>query len=399
MAAGRSYDIGLDDFIKSNRANKVNRRAIVRNRRSQSNQPIQNNNLKPNKTLTSIGRINRNKNQNFSIQRYNKSPMVKIKRRDARLAINQKLKNNQQTKNQQSKKQQKVDISGIIKTQGVGKEIQIFTRHYDARSRLITQKKPKEQPKKSPNKKSPRSKGLAPSALKAVSKDSKQNKLNERRNFQMVGNKLKITTKREPQQDRDSIFTGKSIQVVAKNIQNNRERKALARGSQPKAVSRDQGKTRPVTIGRQSSQRQSSQNLSQSYFTPSSELEPVKRSTGSTTAKVVISNLHPNVTQSDIKELFGAIGDLIEAQIVSLGTAEVVFNSVDDAFASYSKYHGRNLDGQPMICKIMTVDNENDQVTSRTAHPAQHVSTPPSPALVTTSAQKNKNSVVFTVKL
>ena len=46
-----------------------------------------------------------------------------------------------------------------------------------------------------------------------------------------------------------------------------------------------------------------------------------------------------------LQELFGAIGSLRESRLKSVGTAEVVYNIAEDAFAAYSKYHGRNLDG------------------------------------------------------
>lgn len=39
------------------------------------------------------------------------------------------------------------------------------------------------------------------------------------------------------------------------------------------------------------------------------------------------------------------MGPLREARLKNLGTAEVVFESAEDAFAAYNKYNTRNLDG------------------------------------------------------
>ena len=36
----------------------------------------------------------------------------------------------------------------------------------------------------------------------------------------------------------------------------------------------------------------------------------------------------------------------------ALGVAEVVFRYKDDALEAFKKYNQRNLDGQPMLCRI-----------------------------------------------
>ncbi len=36
------------------------------------------------------------------------------------------------------------------------------------------------------------------------------------------------------------------------------------------------------------------------------------------------------------------------------GVAEVIFKYKDDALEAFKKYNQRNLDGQPMICKLAT---------------------------------------------
>lgn len=70
--------------------------------------------------------------------------------------------------------------------------------------------------------------------------------------------------------------------------------------------------------------------------------------------KIFVSNLHPIVTQEDIIELFGDIGPLRRAMLLKQGTAEVVFVKPDDAKTAVETYHNRQLDGQPMTCKLVT---------------------------------------------
>ena len=36
------------------------------------------------------------------------------------------------------------------------------------------------------------------------------------------------------------------------------------------------------------------------------------------------------------------------------GMAEVIFKFKDDALEAFKKYNQRNLDGQPMVCKLQT---------------------------------------------
>ncbi|KAI9293739.1 RNA-binding domain-containing protein [Neoconidiobolus thromboides FSU 785] len=70
--------------------------------------------------------------------------------------------------------------------------------------------------------------------------------------------------------------------------------------------------------------------------------------------KILISNLHYNVTVEDIKELFGQIGRIRSANInfdsngKSQGTGEVIFVRSIDAVTAVKKYHGVTLDGRSM---------------------------------------------------
>jgi len=70
--------------------------------------------------------------------------------------------------------------------------------------------------------------------------------------------------------------------------------------------------------------------------------------------RVVVTNLFSGVTQDDIIELFGAVGSLKKAKLLKPGSAEVVYITKDNAISAVQKYHGRELDGQPMYVKMTT---------------------------------------------
>lgn len=69
--------------------------------------------------------------------------------------------------------------------------------------------------------------------------------------------------------------------------------------------------------------------------------------------RIVVSNLHSSVSQSDIKELFEDVGPLIDARLVRTGVAEVIFEKIQDAQTAVDTYHNRQLDGQPMKCLLV----------------------------------------------
>ncbi|KAL8587430.1 hypothetical protein ACOMHN_062163 [Nucella lapillus] len=70
--------------------------------------------------------------------------------------------------------------------------------------------------------------------------------------------------------------------------------------------------------------------------------------------RMLVTNLHATVTQDDIIELFGAIGPLKRANILSKGQAEVAYIHREHAVLALKKYHNRELDGQPMFVKVTT---------------------------------------------
>lgn len=69
--------------------------------------------------------------------------------------------------------------------------------------------------------------------------------------------------------------------------------------------------------------------------------------------RIVVSNLHGSVSQSDIRELFEDVGPLIDARLVRTGVAEVIFEKLQDAQMAVDTYHNRQLDGQPMKCLLV----------------------------------------------
>ncbi len=52
------------------------------------------------------------------------------------------------------------------------------------------------------------------------------------------------------------------------------------------------------------------------------------------------------------QELCSVVGALDSVYMHAPGIAEVVFKYKDDALEAYKKYNQRNLDGQPMHCKL-----------------------------------------------
>lgn len=69
--------------------------------------------------------------------------------------------------------------------------------------------------------------------------------------------------------------------------------------------------------------------------------------------RIIISNLHTSVSESDVRELFEDVGPLVTAQLVRPGIAEVVYKNLGDAEEAVETYHNRQLDGQPMKCMLV----------------------------------------------
>lgn len=86
-------------------------------------------------------------------------------------------------------------------------------------------------------------------------------------------------------------------------------------------------------------------------------------------SRIVVSNLHTSVTQSDIKELFEDIGELYESRIVRPGVAEVIYKNFKDAEKAVDTYHNRQLDGQPMKCLLVNPRSSSKPTASALKNP------------------------------
>ncbi|UYV70344.1 POLDIP3 [Cordylochernes scorpioides] len=71
--------------------------------------------------------------------------------------------------------------------------------------------------------------------------------------------------------------------------------------------------------------------------------------------RVLVTNLHPSVSQEDIDELFGDIGSVLHSALTKPGSAIVTFRTREEALRACHTYHNRHLDdpGLPMYCNLM----------------------------------------------
>lgn len=58
------------------------------------------------------------------------------------------------------------------------------------------------------------------------------------------------------------------------------------------------------------------------------------------------------------------VGPLEAVYMTAPGVAEVIFKYKDDALEAYRKYNQRNLDGQPMICRVHPASRGGGRVAS-----------------------------------
>jgi THO complex subunit 4 len=105
-----------------------------------------------------------------------------------------------------------------------------------------------------------------------------------------------------------------------------------------------------------------------------------------------VSNLNAGVTEEDIKELFGDVGELVSARLQrgpngrSSGSAYVCYVNMKDALEAVKRYNGVPLDDMPL--KI-TLASSKEKVMS----PSQRAPAPsPSPPYVDSRPGNNFNN-------
>jgi len=315
---------------------------------------------------------------------------------------------------------QKIRKNIIVKSEaGVSNNCvhQLYTNHFDARNKINAKKKILPQTDKQHLHHSQNNRR---NYLEGTNKSKLSDKSSAKRNgkFKGIGTainsnkKLKLRNTGDRQNFnkpgiREFTFTGKSIKISTTNDLVPKERKALVKGKSLSIVTKNRTNNSSKTNYQQFNKTIS--NTISGPRLPCASPEPIlfSKKPSSMPAKVVISNLHPNVSQEDILELFGAIGPLQNGRLKSVGTAEVVYRLAEDAFAAYNKYHGRNLDGQPMILKITTAEEGGSSsslmMASRSSRydPIPSSSYYPPPVLNSSNVGPNTSGapVVFTVKL
>lgn len=109
---------------------------------------------------------------------------------------------------------------------------------------------------------------------------------------------------------------------------------------------------------------------------------------------ILITNLQSSVTEDDIMELFGNVGEIKEIKTLSRGCVQVIYSKQKDAEIAVEKYHNALLDGQLMYVSLQQSSN------SSTKSDSDKYSIDPSfirQALFNPST--SQNSVQFQVKL
>lgn len=82
-------------------------------------------------------------------------------------------------------------------------------------------------------------------------------------------------------------------------------------------------------------------------------------------ASVLVSNLIPSITQSEIIGLFADIGDMSAVNMINQTTALVTYRNSADAVRAVKVYHNRLLDGKPMLVNMMPSSSPATNIRSR----------------------------------
>lgn len=82
----------------------------------------------------------------------------------------------------------------------------------------------------------------------------------------------------------------------------------------------------------------------------------------SNSSYIFVSNLGDEVTEEDLRELFGSIGPLKKCGLKydrsgrSVGLADIVYENARDAKTAFEKYKNAKLDGRPMVLEMRVID-------------------------------------------
>lgn len=102
--------------------------------------------------------------------------------------------------------------------------------------------------------------------------------------------------------------------------------------------------------------------------------------------KLLVSNLHPKVTEDDVLELFSDIGPIKRARFIDKGLAEVVYVRVEHAKEAIHKYDLKELDGRQMVIGFADKSQLSSDSSSYTPEIKIDLKRPPPPILNTQSS-------------
>jgi RNA recognition motif-containing protein len=114
--------------------------------------------------------------------------------------------------------------------------------------------------------------------------------------------------------------------------------------------------------------------------------------------RVSVSNLNVGVTEEDIKELFGDVGELVSARLQrgpngrSAGAASVCYVSMKDALEAVKRYNGVPLDDMPLKITLASSQEKVKAPAPRQPAPRQPAPTPTSAYADTRPGSNNNQS-------